>query len=53
MSCLFFYKPKGNMKFPGSSDCKASAYTVGDPSSIPGSGISSGEGNGNPKEIFL
>ena len=30
------------------SDIKASAYSVGDPGSIPGSGRSSGEGNGNP-----
>ena len=34
--------------FPGSSDGKASAYNAEDPSSIPGWGISSGEGNGNP-----
>ena len=34
--------------FPGSSDGKASAYSVGDPGSIPGLGTSSGEGNGNP-----
>ena len=34
--------------FPGGSDSKASAYNVGDPDSIPGSGRSSGEGNGNP-----
>ena len=34
--------------FPGGSDSKVSAYSVGDPSSIPGSGISPGEGNGNP-----
>ena len=34
--------------FPGSSDGKASAYNVGDPGSIPGSGRSPGEGNGNP-----
>ena len=27
---------------------KASAYNVGDPGSIPGSGRSPGEGNGNP-----
>ena len=27
---------------------KASTYNVGDPGSIPGSGSSSGEGNGNP-----
>ena len=29
------------------SDGKASAYNAGDPGSIPGSGRSSGEGNGN------
>ena len=34
--------------FPGSSNGKASAYNVGDPGSIPGSGRSPGEGNGNP-----
>ena len=32
----------------GSSDGKASAYNVGDLGSIPGSGRSLGEGNGNP-----
>ena len=34
--------------FPGGSDGKASAYNEGDPSSIPVSGRSPGEGNGNP-----
>ena len=34
--------------FPGGSDCKASASNAGDPGSIPGSGRSPGEGNGNP-----
>ena len=34
--------------FPGGSDGKESACDVGDPGSIPGSGRSSGEGNGNP-----
>ena len=34
--------------FPGSSDGKASAYSAGDLGLIPGSGRSSGEGNGNP-----
>ena len=33
--------------FPGSSDGKASTYNAGDPDSIPGSGRSPGEGNGN------
>ena len=32
---------------PGGSDGKASAYNAGDPGSIPGSGRSPGEGNGN------
>ena len=34
--------------FPGGSVGKESAYNVGDPGSIPGSGRSPGEGNGNP-----
>ena len=34
--------------FPGGSDGKASAYNAGDLGSTPGSGRSSGEGNGNP-----
>ena len=45
------FSEKGRGKqtdFPGGSDGKASAYNAGDPSSIPGSGRSSGEGNGNP-----
>ena len=33
--------------FPGGSDDKASAYNAGEPGSIPGSGRSPGEGNGN------
>ena len=33
--------------FPGGSDGKASTYNAGDPGSIPGSGRSPGEGNGN------
>ena len=33
--------------FPGGSDGKVSAYNVGDPGSIPGSGRSPREGNGN------
>ena len=36
------------MDFPGGSVSKASAYNAGDPGSIPGSGRSPGEGNGNP-----
>ena len=33
---------------PGGSDGKVSVYNVGDSGSIPGSGRSPGEGNGNP-----
>ena len=36
------------MGFPGGSEVKASAWNEGDPGSIPGSGRSPGEGNGNP-----
>ena len=36
------------MDFPGGSDGKASVYNAGDLGSIPGSGRSPGEGNGNP-----
>ena len=39
---------KEAMDFPGGSDGRASAYNMGDLGSIPGSGRSSGEGNGNP-----
>ena len=34
--------------FPGGSDSKESACNAGDPGTIPGSGRSPGEGNGNP-----
>ena len=41
-----------NQHFPesflGGSDGKESAFSAGEPGSIPGSGISPGEGNGNP-----
>ena len=36
------------MGFPGGSEVKTSACNVGDLGSIPGSGRSPGEGNGNP-----
>ena len=35
------------LDFPGSSDGKESACNAGDPGSVPGSGRSTGEGNGN------
>ena len=34
--------------FPGGSEVKASSWNAGNPGSIPGSGRSPGEGNGNP-----
>ena len=43
--CMYIYIYIG---FPGGSEVKASAYTVGDPGSSPGSGRSPGERNGNP-----
>ena len=39
------FRPLG---FPGGSDGKESACSVGDPGLIPGLGSSPGEGNGNP-----
>ena len=36
------------MAFPVGSDGKESSFNVGDLGSIPGSGKSPGEGNGNP-----
>ena len=38
--------------FPGGSDGKASVYNAGDLGSIPGSGRSAGEGNGNPLQYY-
>ena len=42
------HRMAGPLYFPGGSEVKASAYNTGDLGSIPGSGRSSGEGNGNP-----
>ena len=41
--CILVFKG-----FPGAAEVKASACNVGDLGSIPGSGRSPGEGNGNP-----
>ena len=41
--CIYIY-----VSFPGGSDVKASACNAGDLGSIPGSGRSPGERNGNP-----
>ena len=38
----------GVLFFPGGLEDKASVHNAGDPDSIPGSGRSPGEGNGNP-----
>ena len=40
------------MDFPGGSDGKASVYNAEDPGSIPWSGRSPGEGNGNPLQNY-
>ena len=45
--------PHSLLGFPGGSEGKASACNVGDPGSIPGSGRSPGEGNGNPTPVSL
>ena len=37
--------------FPDGADGKMSAYNAGDPGSIPGSGRSPAEGNGNPLQF--
>ena len=41
------------MDFPAGSGSKASTYNAGDSGSIPGSGKSPGEGNGNPLQYFV
>ena len=44
----FWYGLQAREGFPGGSDGKVSVCSAGDPGSIPGSGRSPGEGNGNP-----
>ena len=41
-----------SVDFPGGSDGKASVYNAGDLGSIPGSGRSLGEENGNPLQYY-
>ena len=41
-------RQKSCITLPGGTESKESAYSAGDPGSIPGSGKSPGEGNGNP-----
>ena len=43
-----FILGSSSMGFPGGSESKESACNARDPGSIPGSGRSPGEGNGNP-----
>ena len=45
---LNYVLPLIDWGFPGGSEVKASACSAGDLGSIPGSGRSPGEGNGNP-----
>ena len=45
---MYIKDPSNISGFPGGSDGKMSACNAGDPGSIPGSGRSPGEGNGNP-----
>ena len=49
---LLKYRGLLYLGFPGGSEVKASAYNAGDLGLIPGSGRSSGEGNGNPLQYF-
>ena len=44
--------PFDHLDFPHGSDSKASVYNAGDPGSVPGSGRSAGEGNGNPLQYY-
>ena len=46
-------RQKFSQYFPGGSDSKASPYNVGDPCSIPGSGRSPGDGNGNHSSTLV
>ena len=48
MSDLAYLEREHKLGFPGGSDSKESACNAGDPSSIPGSRRSLGEGNDNP-----
>ena len=47
-SCVLGRRSVDSWGFPGGPEVKASACNVGDLGSIPGSGRSPGEGNGNP-----
>ena len=49
---LIFTVALGFLDFPGGSDGKVSVYNAGDLGSIPGSGRTPGEGNGNPLQYY-
>ena len=51
LAFFFFFKSQ-HKGFPGGSDGIESTCNVGDSGSIPGSGRSPGEGNGNPLQYF-
>ena len=51
-SWVHSYLSNSQQGFPGGSDGKESAYNVGDPDSIPGSGRFP-EGNGNKLQYYL
>ena len=48
IQCLFYLLVSNNVRTTSLTSLVASAYSAGDPGSIPGSGRSPGEGNGNP-----
>ena len=48
----FYIKTFEKVPVPGGSDGKVPVYNAGDPGSIPGSGRSPGEGNGNPLQYY-
>ena len=52
MSWIMKTRNSNSPYFPDGSDGKASAYDVGDPGLIPGSGRSPGGGNGNHSSIL-
>ena len=53
MLLTFVYQFSPVAGFPVGSEVKVSAWNVGDLGSIPGSGRSPGEGNGNPTPVLL
>ena len=52
LNSIIWYEILTDVGLPGGSDGKASACNSGDLGSIPGSGRSPGEGNGNPLQYF-